>query len=102
MQSHEAGPGLLAAVTTFVNSLINGKCHDDYQHILFGGKLIALDKKSGWIRPIVVGYAWRRLAAKCASIHATDVLSGYFSPRQVGIGFFVGGCEAAVPLFDAS
>ena len=40
VQSQEAGPGLLTAVTTFVNSLLNGKCHDNYQHILFGGKLI--------------------------------------------------------------
>ena len=34
-------------------------------------------------------------AAKCACTHATEVLSGYFSPRQVGIGV-PGGCEAAV------
>ena len=45
VQSREAGLGLLTAVTTFVNSLLDGKCHDDYQHILFGEKLIALDKK---------------------------------------------------------
>ena len=34
----KAGTGLLTAVSTFVNSLLDGKCHDDYQHILFGGK----------------------------------------------------------------
>ena len=56
-QSQEAGLDLLTALTTVVNSLLDSKCHDDYQHILFGGKLIALDKKSGGIRPIVVGYA---------------------------------------------
>ena len=44
VQSQEAGHGLLTAVTTFINSLLDGKCHDDYQHILFGGKLIALTK----------------------------------------------------------
>ena len=95
VQSQEAGPGLFTAVTTFVNSLLDGNCHDDYQHILFGGKLIALDKKSSGIRPIVVGYVWRRLAAKGACTHATKVLSGYFSPRQVGIGV-PGGYEAPV------
>ena len=44
VQSQEAG-SVLTAVTTFVNSLLDGKCHDDYQRILFGGKLIALDKR---------------------------------------------------------
>ena len=81
VQSQEADPGLLTAVITFVNSLLDGKCQDDYQHILFEGKLIAYDKKSSGIRPIVVGYAWRRLAAKCACTHATEVLLGYFSPQ---------------------
>ena len=61
VQSQEAGPGLFTAVTTFINSLLVGKCHDDYQHNLSRGKLIALDKKSSEIRPIVVGYTWRRL-----------------------------------------
>ena len=73
VQSQEVGPGLLTAVTAFVNSLLDSKCHDDYQHILFRGKLIALDKKFGGIRLIVVGYAWRWLAAKCACIHATGL-----------------------------
>ena len=39
--------------------------------------------------------AWRRLAVKCACRHITEVLSRYFSSRQIGIGV-PGGCQAAV------
>ena len=56
---------------------------------------IAMDKKSGGIRPIVVGYIWRCLAAKCASVHATNTLTDYFSHIQLGVGV-PGGCVAAV------
>ena len=34
---------------------------------------MALEKKSGGIRPIAIGYTWRRIAAKCAIAHATAV-----------------------------
>ena len=56
VQSREADPRLLTSVTAFANILLTGNYHRDYQHILFGGKLLALDKKSGGIRLIVVGY----------------------------------------------
>ena len=63
--------------------------------ILFGGKLTALVKKSGGIRPIAVGYAWRRLAAKCANSYAMSRIGDYFTPIQLGVGVS-GGCESAV------
>ena len=63
--------------------------------ILFGGSLIALEKKSGGVRPIVIGYTWRRLAAKCAISYAIPELADLFSPIQLGVGV-PGGCEAAV------
>ena len=94
VQSRKAGPRLLTSVTAFANLLLAGNCHNDYQHNQFGGKLLALDKKSGGIRLIVVGYVLRRLAAKCASAYTNETLD-YFNPRQVGIGV-PGGCEAAV------
>ena len=56
---------------------------------------MALEKKSGGIRPIAIGYTWRRIAAKCANAHATAVLAGYLQPLQLGVGT-PGGCEAAV------
>jgi Reverse transcriptase (RNA-dependent DNA polymerase) len=91
----ECGTALLTSITGFVNTLLEGKCHPDVAPILFGGNLIALEKKSGGIRPIAIGYTWRRIAAKCANAYATCVLASYLSPIQVGVGVS-GGCEAAV------
>ena len=50
-----------------------------------------MEKKTGGIRPIVVGYVWRRLTANCAIESLTD----YFNALQVGVGV-AGGCEAVV------
>ena len=62
---------------------------------MFGGSLVALQKKAGGIRPIAIGYTWRRLAAKCANSYAIAELADLFSPIQLGVGV-MGGCEAAV------
>ena len=77
-----------------INSLIEGKCRKDFVHILFGGRLLAMNKKFVGIRPIVVGNVWRRLAVKYASAHAIDI-ADYFTPLQLGVGV-PGGCEAVV------
>ena len=63
--------------------------------ILFGGSLIALEKNSGGVRPIAIGYTWRRLAAKCANSYAISELANLFNPIQLGVGV-PGGCEAAM------
>jgi hypothetical protein len=91
----EAGGTLLTSLTAFVNMLLEGRCHQTVAPFLFGGNLIAIEKKNGGIRPIAVGYTWRRIAAKCANSHATSALVDYLSPLQLGVGV-PGGCEAAV------
>ena len=91
----ESGANAVSAITSFVNVLLNGKCPAAVQPILFGGNLIALDKKSGGIRPIAIGYVWRRIAAKCANSFAASKLVNYFNPLQLGVSVS-GGCEAAV------
>jgi len=63
--------------------------------VLFGGYVIALEKKSGGIRPIAVGYTLRRIAAKCANSYVTNQVAGYFSPIQLGART-LGGSQAAV------
>lgn len=95
VQSSDAGSALLTAVTSFVNLLLDGSCHEDFRHVFFGGRLIALHKKSGGIRPIAIGCTWRRLSAKCANAFACEKLVSMFCPRQVGVAV-KGGCEAAV------
>jgi hypothetical protein len=91
----ETGAILLTSLTAFVNTLLEGNCPQTVAPILFGGNLIAIEKKNGGIRPIAIGYTWRRIAAKCANSHATSALADYLSPIQLGVGV-PGGCEAAV------
>jgi len=62
---------------------------------LFGGRLIALSKKTGGIRPIVVGFTLRRLVSKCTNSHFLARLAPSFSPTQLGVSI-PGGCEAAI------
>ena len=90
-----AGHKLLTVITGFVNMLLNGVCHPNFIPVLFGGNLTALMKKSGDIRPIAVGYTWRRIAAKCVNAFAISFLGDYFAPTQRGVGIS-GGYEAAV------
>jgi hypothetical protein len=62
----EAEHALVAAITALVSLLLQGWFPSEVTKVLFGGKLLALKKKSGGIRPIAISYTWRRLAAKCA------------------------------------
>jgi len=95
LSCRETSEDLLAAITEFANLLMNGVCPKSVARILFGGRLMALNKKDGGIRPIAIGYYWRRLVAKCANKATAQKLEAYFSPTQVGVGT-KGGCEAAV------
>ena len=60
----EIGTDLVSSITAFTNPLLDGKCHDEVAPIIFGSSLIALTKKSEGIRPIAIGYAWRRYNSK--------------------------------------
>lgn len=91
----ESASGFISALTSFVNLLLGGKCHPEIIPIFFGGRLIALDKKNGGIRPIAIGGTFRRLTAKCASAFAVSKLAPLLAPHQLGVGV-PGGCEAAV------
>jgi hypothetical protein len=91
----DTSAALLSAVTALVNMLLRGRCAQEIVPYLFGGNLTALVKKTGGIRPIAVGYFWRRLTAKCANTFAAIKLASYFSPIQLGVGV-PGGCEAAI------
>ena len=54
-----------------------------------------MEKKSGGVRLIAIGYTWRQTAAKCTNAHAIDSPKDYLQPFQLGVGV-PGGCEAAV------
>ena len=85
----------LPSLTAFINLLLRGECPKEVQPVLFGGRLVALSKKGGGVRPIAVGYTLRRLASKCANAVAVSRLTSYLQPIHLGAGI-PGGCEAAV------
>ena len=95
VNNNENGSTLVSSITNLINLLLDGQCHPDIAPILFGGSLIALEKKCGGIRPIAIGYTLRRIAAKCANNYAISFLGTKLFPEQLGIGSH-GGCEAAV------
>ena len=86
---------LLVAVTDFVNFILRGNVPTTVRGTLFGANLLAITKKNGGIRPIAVGYVWRRLTAKVACSYAKDVSVSLLSPRQLGFGI-PNGAETAV------
>ena len=86
---------LLLAITDLINALLDGKVRAHVRPIIFGGILLAISKKGGGVRPIAVGYVWRRLAAKIACKHIMDRGAALLAPCQLGFGVR-GGVEAAV------
>ena len=95
-----SGPGptanpLLEAITDLVNLLLSGEVPQFVRASLFGGSITALAKKGGGVRPIAVGYTWRRLAGKVACRLVSARAAALLAPRQLGFGV-TGGTEAAV------
>lgn len=84
-----------SVLVDWVNLMLAGSFGEEVNAIIFGGRLIALAKKDGGIRPITVGYTLRRLAAKCANNHVIGSRSQELQPQQLGAGVS-GGAEAAV------
>ena len=86
---------LLVAVTNLINLLLAGRTPPCARGTLFVANLLAISKKNGGIRPIAVGYVWRRLAAKVACSHVKQASATLLAPRQIGFGV-AGGAEAAI------
>ena len=82
-------------LTDFVNVVLQGDLPTKAREILFGGRLIALQKKDGGVRLIAVEYTLRRLAAKCANAYVIKRRSEELQPIQVGVGVS-GEAEAAI------
>ena len=86
MLSSAADDRLKDSLTNFVNLLLKGDLPVSVREIVYGGRLIALQKKDGGIRPTVVGYTLRRLAAKCANTFVIKRRSEELKPIQVSGG----------------
>ena len=89
------GSQLLTAVTALTNLMVNGGVPATIKPFIYGGRLIALNKKDGGVRPIVVGQVLRRIASKLVNRHGTTKLKNGFTPLQLGVGV-PRGMEAAV------
>ena len=78
-----------------ITLILEGRTPKSICPLLFGATLIPLRKKSGGIRPIAIGCTIRRLASKCAVLHALNSVPHLLAPHQLGFGV-QGGTEAAV------
>jgi hypothetical protein len=77
---------------------MQGKCPSSVTPIFFGGRLLALQKKLGGIRPIAIGYSLRRLAAKCVSKYALNILKDTFTAWCWGIWWLRGSDPCHSPI----
>ena len=91
----DGGALLLKALAGLITLMLGGRTPNAIRPLLFGANLIALRKKEGGIRPIAIGCTIRRLASKCACLHALNSIPDILSPHQLGFGVS-GGAEAAV------
>src|SRR6218665_2979111 len=57
---------LAKALIEFTNLLLRGECPPSVRPTLFGRQLDRPQQRDWGLRPIAIGYVWRRLAAKCA------------------------------------
>jgi hypothetical protein len=60
-----------------------------------GATLLVIAKNAGGIRPIAVGYVWRRLTAKVARNYIKVASAALLAPRKLGFGV-TRGVETAV------
>ena len=75
--------------------MLSGNILQPIREVIFEGRLIALTKKDGGMRPIAVGYTLRRLVAKWANSHVITARSNELKPIQVWVDVSRG-AEAAV------
>jgi len=94
-EGSEGTDPLLEAITDLVNMLLEGRVPALMCPILYGGALTTISKKGGGVRPIAVGYVWRRVAGKVACRMVSEEAAALLGPRQLGFGI-AGGCEGAV------
>ncbi|XP_065319160.1 uncharacterized protein LOC135927139 [Gordionus sp. m RMFG-2023] len=88
---------IFSKITNFCNKILKGDVPTFVSPILFGARLIALQKPNNDLRPIAIGSTFRRLVAKTISSRIKHEASNILSPFQLGVGI-PGGCEAVVHL----
>ena len=87
---------LLRALTSLVSLMFRGDTPVIWPHF-FGASLVALCKKDRGVLLITVGCTLRRLAAKCAGLHALSIVPDILAPRQLDFG--VSRAVDAAPIY---
>ena len=98
LSSQSAGEGgqlLRGALVGLATLILEGRTPAAIRPYFFVANLIALRKKGGGVVPIAVGCTLRRLALKCASLHALKTIPHLLGPHQLGFGI-PRGVEATV------
>jgi len=83
------------------NMVLAGGVPKDVKPSFLDGRLHALTKPDGGVRPIAVGGILRRLVSKVANRQAVACCTSLLQPRQLGVGA-KGGCEVAVHTAPAN
>ena len=91
----DGAEALLDSITELINIMLAGRVPASICPLLFGGALTAILKGGGGVRPIAVGYNWRRLAGKVAGRRVAARAAALLAPKQLGFAM-PGGAEAAV------
>ena len=76
---------LLTIITNFTSMILSGFVPLEVREWFGGGRLCALPKKDGGIRPICMGSVWRRLASKVICSMLQPKFSTFLAPNQLGV-----------------
>ncbi|XP_055345383.1 uncharacterized protein LOC129593198 isoform X2 [Paramacrobiotus metropolitanus] len=83
------------SLASVLNLVLQGNVPTDIHPTFFGGKLLALRKKDGGLRPIAVVLTLRRVIAKIVCTKVAERATAILSPVQLGFNVR-GGAEAIV------
>ena len=86
---------LISTLIAFCTLVLEGRTPEEVRPFFFGASLVALEKKSGGVRPIAVGCTLRHLVAKVAGFMVAEDMAALLAPQQLGYGV-KGGADAAV------
>ena len=87
----QAATSLLETITNLLNQIIiTGKIPGEVCEIFYGASLMALSKTCGGIRPIAIGFTFRRLAGKVLMSTLKGECSDLFHSHQLGVGTALG------------
>ena len=95
MMCQESGHDFLTSVMDFVNLVLSGRRPSEVAPIFFGGRLLAMNKKSGGIRPLQLALLFGVWRLSAQILFGINRLGEYLYPNQLGAGT-PGGCEADI------